>query len=99
MMKTGIVCRKERSVGSGKQQKFVYEYEIDTAAVEALLNVERQAAIECGQWSEKSELKVDGQMNHRAATLVAKFSLREPGADAGRDGRGGGKSHAGAATH
>ena len=49
MMKTGIVCRKLRSIGSGKDAQVVEEYEIDTSAVEALNSMERRAAIETGQ--------------------------------------------------
>ena len=41
MMKTGIICRKLRSIGSGKDAQVVEEYEIDTSAVEALNSIER----------------------------------------------------------
>jgi hypothetical protein len=41
MMKTGIVCRKFRSIGSGKDAQVVEEYEIDTSAVEELNSIER----------------------------------------------------------
>src|SRR5262252_1570399 len=49
IMKTGIVCRKLRSIGSGKDAQVVEEYEIDTSAVEALNSIERRAAIETGE--------------------------------------------------
>ena len=77
MMKTGIVTYRERAVGTRQKQRIVQEYEIDSGTVDALLNIERNAAIECGQWSEKSEVEVKGKMNLRAQTLAATFSLQE----------------------
>jgi len=57
MMKTGIVCRKLRSIGSGKDAQVVEEYEIDTSAVEALNSMERRAAIETGQECEPDRFR------------------------------------------
>ena len=77
MMKTGIICRKLRSIGSGKDAQVVEEYEIDTSAVEALNSMERRAAIETGQECDpdRSDLTVvdDGSEGafHSGAQLTA----------------------------
>ena len=72
IMKTGIVCRKLRSIGSGKDAQVVEEYEIDTSAVEALNSIERRAAIETGQ-----ECEPTGQISQRSMTVAKVLSIQE----------------------
>jgi phage terminase small subunit len=40
-MKTGVVCRKRRMIGSGNNAKEIVEYEINMALIEALNSVEK----------------------------------------------------------
>ena len=61
MMRTGIVCRKLRMLGSGANATAVEEYEIDVSAIEALNSVERRAAIEIGQ--EQENVQVTGNIS------------------------------------
>lgn len=54
-----------------KQSKMAYKYALDTGFIKALLDVEKQAAVELGQWEEKSQV---------AGTVL----IREVGADVGK---------------
>jgi Terminase small subunit len=75
MMQTGIVCRKVRVVGSGKNAREIEEYDIDTSAIEALNTVERRAAIETGQ--EQENVNVTGQISAKSIALSKVMSLPE----------------------
>jgi len=74
MMRTGFVCRRLKWIG-GKDGKEVEEYEIDTAAVEALNSIEKRAAIETGQ--EQENIQVTGQISARAMTLSKVCTIEE----------------------
>lgn len=56
---TGLLLHRERAIGTGKQQTVIDEYEIDTGLLRMMLEHERQAAQELGQWTEKREQKLD----------------------------------------
>jgi hypothetical protein len=60
-MRTGLVCRKLRTVGGAKNARVVEEYEINTPLIEALNSVERRAAIEIGQ--EQENVQVTGNIS------------------------------------
>jgi hypothetical protein len=77
MMKTGVVCRKLRTVGHGKDAQIVPEYEIDTAAIEALNSIEKRAAIETGQEVDRSDINLRGGIAAQAEMLRKAFSLEE----------------------
>ena len=49
-----MLIRKIRSIGSGENAREVEEYEFDAALMKAMLELEKQAAIETGQWEEKT---------------------------------------------
>jgi transposase-like protein len=53
-----MVCRP-RVLGTGPKAKTVLEYEIDTGLLAELRGLEKQAAIEVGDWSEKQEISGD----------------------------------------
>jgi len=74
MMRTGIVCRRLRWIG-GKGGKCVEEFEIDTAAVEALNSIEKRAAIETGQ--EQENVNFTGQVSARAIALSKVMTIPE----------------------
>jgi hypothetical protein len=57
---TGLLVRIEKSIGSGDSTKIVEEFAVDTATLKALLDLEKQAAIEIGQWNEKTTTDIKG---------------------------------------
>ena len=59
--KTGLMVRTVKSVGSGPAAQVVEEYEVDTGVLKEAREHEKQAAIECGQWTEKKDLTTGGQ--------------------------------------
>jgi phage terminase small subunit len=75
MMATGFVCRRLRTVGSGKDSKVVEEYEIDTGMVEAMNAIEKRAAIETGQESENVNLT--GHISAKSIALSKIMTLPE----------------------
>ena len=52
---TGLLVRKVKMLGSGENARQIEEYEFDAALVKELRELEKQAAIEVGHWSEKHE--------------------------------------------
>jgi hypothetical protein len=52
---TGLLVHRERAIGTGRNQTIIDEYEVDTGLLKALLDHEKQAAQELGQWSDKLE--------------------------------------------
>jgi hypothetical protein len=75
MMATGFVCRKLRTVGSGKEARVVEEYELDTGMIESMNSVEKRAAVETGQESENVNLT--GQISAKSIALSKVMSLEE----------------------
>lgn len=51
--KTGLLCRTQKGLGSGKDFEIVDEFELDAALLRELRAHEEQAARELGQWVEK----------------------------------------------
>jgi hypothetical protein len=76
-MKTGVVCRKHRMIGSGNNACEVVEYEINSALIEALNSVEKRAAIETGQEVDRSDIGVRFGIADQAAVLQRAFTLDE----------------------
>lgn len=54
---TGLLVRQVKSIGFGPNNHTVEEYAVDTGLLKELRELERQAAVEMGQWSEKHELE------------------------------------------
>jgi hypothetical protein len=54
---TGLLTRTWKQIGSGASAVTVEEYEVDTGLLKALLDHEKQAAQELGQWSEKGRVE------------------------------------------
>ncbi len=67
-MMTGQIVRVETPVKNGIK----VEYQIDTSRLAELRNIEKQAAIELGQWTEKQEQTVNGSL-----TIYDEMSLEE----------------------
>jgi hypothetical protein len=55
--KTGLLVRAVKVIGSGESAREVVEYELDTALLKELRELEKQAAVEAGQWATKSEVR------------------------------------------
>jgi hypothetical protein len=77
MMKTGIVIRGLRNVGHRKDAQVVEEYEIDTAAIEALNSIEKRAAIETGQEVDRADINLRGGVQAQAELFRKAFTLEE----------------------
>jgi len=53
---TGLLAHKIKAVGSGDNTLIVDEFEVDTGLLKELREIEKQAAIELGQWEEKQAI-------------------------------------------
>lgn len=58
--KTGLLVRQVKAVGKGEDFQLVELYAVDTGLLKELREVEKQAAVEAGQWEEKHEHKHKG---------------------------------------
>jgi len=76
-MKTGVVLRKVRAVGHGKNERVVEDYEINSALIEALNSVEKRAATETGQEIDRSDVNKRFGMAEKAEILRRAFTLEE----------------------
>src|SRR5262249_42455138 len=56
---TGLVVRREKSIGSDPAAQLVTEAEADVALLRELREIEKQAAIELGQWEETAGVKAE----------------------------------------
>jgi hypothetical protein len=67
---TGLLVRTLKSIGSGSAAQVVEEFQVDTGLLQQILNLEKQAAQELGQWSEKREhagrggLLIEAKLTH-----------------------------------
>ena len=75
-MKTGVVCRKVRWIG-GKDGYEVTDYEINTPLIEALNSIEKRAAVETGQETDRQDINVRGDLQAQADMLRKAFTLDE----------------------
>ena len=55
--RAGLLVRRVKSIGAGENAREVVEYEVDTALLKELRELERQAAQEAGQWATKHEVR------------------------------------------
>jgi hypothetical protein len=59
--RTGLIVRRVRGVGKGEDFQLIEEFAVDVPLLKALLDLERQAAQECGQWREKMDVSSSGE--------------------------------------
>ncbi|HLV78743.1 MAG TPA: hypothetical protein VKT32_00635 [Chthonomonadaceae bacterium] len=59
-MEEGLLVRQIRSVGKGESARLLTEYAADGGLLKAALDIEKQAAVETGQWQEKRAYEVSG---------------------------------------
>jgi hypothetical protein len=55
--RTGLLVRRTKVIGSGENARELEEYEVDTALLKELRELEKQAAIEAGQWAKQHEVR------------------------------------------
>jgi hypothetical protein len=55
--RTGLLVRRVKVIGAGESAREVEEYEVDTALLKELRELEKQVAVEAGQWATKSEVR------------------------------------------
>lgn len=91
---TGLLAHDQKSVGHGENAQVVDVYRFDKAIMDALLNIEKQAAEELGQWVDKvapttpdgtkpyDGLDDEGRIN-RLAALFERARARRAGSAAG----------------
>ena len=72
---TGLLVRQERVIGTGNNAVRVVEYKVDDGLLSELRAVEKQAAQELGQWTERIEHTLgklsDAELIERAKTYFA----------------------------
>lgn len=61
--RTGLLVRKLKMIGSGMSAYQVEEFEVDTGLLKEYREYMKQAAIELGQWEEKSDHTLHGPDN------------------------------------
>jgi len=71
--KTGTVAHKVKGVGSGDAFQLIDEYEVDIGLLKEIREIEKQAAIELGQWSVKVEHSEGKPAPHRIADDDTRF--------------------------
>jgi hypothetical protein len=54
---TGLLVRRVKAIGAGENAREVVEYELDAALLKELRELEKQAATEAGEWSNKHEVR------------------------------------------
>ena len=54
--KTGLLVRDRKTIGSGESAEVIDVFRVDVGLLRSLLEIEKQAAIETGQWTEKREV-------------------------------------------
>lgn len=62
---TGLLVRQLKSLGSGENATIVEEFEVDVGLLKEIREVEKQAAQELGQWTEKVEATGSGSYEVR----------------------------------
>lgn len=53
---TGLIVREVKGIGTGDNFERIEVYRFDAAILKSLLDIEKQAAIELGQWGERVEV-------------------------------------------
>lgn len=69
---TGLLVRSYKQIGQGEGATMLEEYRIDAALLRELRDLEKQAAIELGQWQEKTEI------TQRGAIVVTSITAVQP---------------------
>jgi Helix-turn-helix of insertion element transposase len=77
--RTGLLVRQVKGIGKGQDFREVQEYAVDTRTLREMRELEKQAAIELGQWTEKKDIKgtfeclSDAELDQRIAELEGRI--------------------------
>lgn len=58
---SGLLVRTVKQIGGGENAQIIEEYAVDTGLLRELRELEKQAAIEVGQWTEKKDITSKGE--------------------------------------
>lgn len=75
--KSGLLVKQVKSIGSGINAYEASEYVYDTSLVRDILAISKQAAIEKGEWSEKSTLDVNVNEQVKVIRFVEQEERKE----------------------
>jgi transposase-like protein len=75
---TGLLVKTYKSIGSGAAAYAEIEWAVDRPLIQALLEVQKQAAIELGQWSERADVRLAAEVEHRGPVRVIRFEAQVP---------------------
>lgn len=78
---TGLLIKSYKAIASGASAYTEIEWAVDRPLIQALLEVQKQAAIELGQWSEKADVRLAAEVEHRGPVRVIRFEAQAPRAD------------------
>jgi phage terminase small subunit len=76
-LKTGLCVHKQRVIGTGKNAKIIEDYEVDRPLLDALASLEKQVAMETGQWTEKQDVNLTGQISAKSIALSKVMTYEE----------------------
>lgn len=81
---SGLLARSLKMIGSGPSAQMVEEFEVDAALLKELRELEKQVAIEAGQWTEKREhsFDIDAAIEAELARLASSGQTALPGTTA-----------------
>jgi hypothetical protein len=72
---TGLLVRQLRAIGHGRNQAVIEDYAVDTGLLKEMREIEKQVAVECGQWQERLEPITEGSKNEYHLTLEDRRSF------------------------
>jgi transposase-like protein len=78
---TGLLVKTYKAIGSGAWAYTEVEWAVDRPLIQALLEVQKQAAMELGQWSEKADVRLAAEVEHRGPVRVIRFEAQKPRPD------------------
>ena len=70
---TGLMARSLRGLGSGDNFRVIVEYKVDIELLKEMREIEKQIAIEVGQWSERREHSIP-ELDAAIAAAMAKLA-------------------------
>lgn len=80
---TGLMVRREKMIGGGEAAREIVEWAVDVPLLRELRDMEKQAAIEVEEWSEKRTIDLSTLTIDQIATLLGAEALTG-GEEAGR---------------
>lgn len=76
---TGLMVRQQKGIGSGFNFEIIEEFAVDTGLLKEMRELEKQAAQDLGQWTEKKEIA------GKDGGPIAIIEVNAPGSDGSRE--------------